>query len=328
MCESPDTLRLVSLPPDFCLLPAAPRALTHERDVCCALSKTRERDGPRRMSTPVDVKRKASFEPGSAPPKKMALLASSHPEPSTPDASAPDPKKAVSAAHSHALTDREPATPPLGSSQAPSAHSSMNATVLQRQNLALQNSLEQKRRDLEELQQKLERTEKRLITQDSAISLLDRHWEQTEQQAAALLARVQDDQAAAAGGTPGGLLGQLSAPKPLTPGELDSQLYPHPSFSPDSDPAHPTPRHTSNPHTHTPCPHPRSPSPYSAALDVTPIFVPSPANRTFNPEPNATHSPRRARISGELDEQLARRAGRFQQLVGRASEAVQATPTP
>ena len=76
----------------------------------------------------------------------------------------------------------------------------MNATVLQRQNLALQNSLEQKRRDLEELQQKLERTEKRLLTQDSAISVLDRHWEQTEQQAAALLARVQDDQAAAAVG--------------------------------------------------------------------------------------------------------------------------------
>ena len=279
------------------------------------------------MSTPVDVKRKASFEPGSAPPKKMALLASSHPEPSTPDASAPDPKKAVSAAHSHALTDREPAPPPLGSSQAPSAHSSMNATVLQRQNLALQNSLEQKRRDLEELQQKLERTEKRLLTQDSAISVLDRHWEQTEQQAAALLARVQDDQAAAAVGTPGGLLGQLSAPKPLTPGELDSQLYPHPCFSPDPDPAQPTPRHTSTPRTHTPCP----PTLALTLLSRTrrrPHLRPSPVNRTPNPEPNATHSPRRARTSGELDEQLARRAGRFQQLVGRASEAVQATPTP
>lgn len=58
------------------------------------------------MSTPIDVKRKASFEPGSAPPKKMALLASSHPDPSTPDASALDSKKAVSAAHSQALRDR------------------------------------------------------------------------------------------------------------------------------------------------------------------------------------------------------------------------------
>ena len=37
----------------------------------------------------------------------------------------------------------------------------------------------------------LERTEKRLLTKENAISVLDRHWEQTEQQAAALLARVQ-----------------------------------------------------------------------------------------------------------------------------------------
>ena len=182
------------------------------------------------MSTPLDVKRKASFEPGSAPPKKMALLASSHPDPSTPDASAPDPKKAVSAAHSQALRDRASAPPAVVSSQAPSAHSSMNATVLQRQNLNLQTSLEQKRRDLDELRQKLERTEKRLLTQDNAISVLDRHWEQTEQQATALLARVQDDEVAAADGAPGGLLGQLSAPKPLTPGELDAQLYPQPQL--------------------------------------------------------------------------------------------------
>jgi DNA repair exonuclease SbcCD ATPase subunit len=108
----------------------------------------------------------------------------------------------------------------------------MNATVLQRQNLNLQTSLDQKRRDLEELQQKLERTEKRLLTQENAISVLDRHWEQTEQQATALLARVQDDEVAAADGAPGGLLGQLSAPKPLTPGELDAQLYPQPPLQP------------------------------------------------------------------------------------------------
>jgi hypothetical protein len=183
------------------------------------------------MSTPIDVKRKASFEPGSAPPKKMALLASSHPDPSTPDG-ATDPKKAVSAAHSQALRDRASAPPAVVSSQAPSAHSSMNATVLQRQNLNLQTSLDQKRRDLEELQQKLERTEKRLLTQENAISVLDRHWEQTEQQATALLARVQDDEVAAADGAPGGLLGQLSAPKPLTPGELDAQLYPQPPLQP------------------------------------------------------------------------------------------------
>ena len=202
------------------------------------------------MSTPTDVKRKASFEPGSAPPKKMALLASSHPDPSTPDVSAPDPKKTVSTAQAQALRARASAAPTVVS-QAPSAHSSMNATVLQRQNLNLQTSLEQKRRDLEELRQKarlttthhatplhhrtetrthtrvrtrthahartqtdrhthtqrgtdgrtvharrasasqLERTEQQLLTKENAISVLDRHWEQTEQQAAALLARVQ-----------------------------------------------------------------------------------------------------------------------------------------
>lgn len=201
----------------------------------------------------------------------------------------------------------------------------MNATVLQRQNLALQNSLEQKRRDLEELQQKLERAEKRLLTQDSAISVLDRHWEQTEQQAAALLARVQDDQAAAAVGTPGGLLGQLSAPKPLTPGELGSQLYPHPASVPTLTP------HTPNPGTHqTPKPTPCPPTLALTLLSRTrrhPIFAPHPlaAPPTLGLTP---HTHPAARTSGELDEQLARRAGRFQQLVGRASEAVQATPTP
>ncbi len=203
----------------------------------------------------MDVKRKASFEPGSAPPKKMALLASSHPDPSTPDASALDSKKAVSAAHSQALGTERPHPRLSFSSQAPSAHSSMNATVLHRQNTSLQTSLEQKRRDLDELQQKLTRTEKRLLTQDNAISVLDRHWEQTEQQATALLARMQGDEVAAADGAPGGLLGQLSAPKPLTPGELDAQLYPQPQLQSRPKPHTPhTQTQIKSPSPHTPCP--------------------------------------------------------------------------
>merc|ERR1719487_2120351 len=88
------------------------------------------------------------------------------------------------------LSSTAPETP---SAQAPTptAHSAMNATVLQRQNQSLQTNLEQKRRDLDELKQKLERTEKLLLNKENALSVLDRHWEQMETQAAALLARVQ-----------------------------------------------------------------------------------------------------------------------------------------
>ena len=170
----------------------------------------------RAMSDSPAMKRKASFEPGSAPPKKMALLSSTAPE--TPSAQA-----AVSTAPTRARPCPAVTRAALAMAwQTPTAHSAMNATVLQRQNQSLQTNLEQKRRDLDELKQKvrgpglcpgsgpqsrrpslvlmrsaptaadqLERTEKLLLNKENALSVLDRHWEQMETQAAALLARVQ-----------------------------------------------------------------------------------------------------------------------------------------